>query len=64
MENDILLQKNGKPWLTTKNKTIPQKCPICGADMRLFLIGSAFVCSGKDRHYYGELKFNSEGGKE
>lgn len=31
--DEILLQSNGKPWLTDKDKTVPKKCPICGAKM-------------------------------
>lgn len=58
MSEDILLQSNGKPWLTDEDKTVPKKCPTCGADMGLFLIGEpVFLCKGADRHYYGTLKF-------
>ena len=58
MENELLLQSNGKPWLTDENKTVPKKCPICGADMGLFLMGEpVFLCKGKEEHYYGTLKF-------
>ena len=32
--DDILRQNNGKPWMTDENKTVPKKCPKCGADMR------------------------------
>lgn len=58
MSEDILLQGNGKPWLTDEDKTVPKKCPICGADMGLFFEGEpVFLCKGKDEHYYGTLKF-------
>lgn len=61
MNNDILFQGNGKPWLTDENKTVPKKCPTCGADMGLFLEGEpVFLCKGKDRHYYGTLKFEPD----
>ncbi|MBR3644825.1 MAG: hypothetical protein IKN54_00245 [Lachnospiraceae bacterium] len=61
MNKDILLQGNGKPWLTDENKTVPKKCPTCGADMGLFLMGEpVFLCKGADRHYYGTLKFTAE----
>ena len=59
--SDILLQNDGKPWLTDENKTVPKKCPVCGADMGLFFFGEpVFLCKGKDEHYYGTLKFNTE----
>lgn len=63
---DILLQSNGEPWLTDEDKTVPKKCPVCGADMGLYLLGEpVFVCKGEDRHYYGTLKpiFDDEEGK-
>ena len=60
---DILLQSDGKPWLTDEDKTVPKKCPICGADMGLFLHGGpVFLCKSKDNHYYGTLKFIDDGG--
>lgn len=31
--SNILKKTNGKPWLTDENKTVPAKCPICGAKM-------------------------------
>ena len=56
--DDILRQNNGKPWLTDENKTVPTKCPKCGADMGLFIDGEpVFLCKGEQRHYYGTLRF-------
>lgn len=56
--SDILRQKDGKPWLTDENKTVPAKCPICGEDVGLFLMGEpVFICKGIDEHYFGTLKF-------
>lgn len=61
MKEEILLQGNGKPWLTDEEKTVPKKCPECGEDMGLFLMGEpVFLCKGKKRHYYGTLKFIAE----
>ena len=55
---NILLQSNGKPWLTDEDKTVPKKCPICGADMGLFFMGEpVFLCKSEEQHYYGTLKF-------
>lgn len=55
--NEILLQKNGNPWLTDENKTVPAKCPVCGKKMGLFLMGEpVFACITME-HYYGTLKF-------
>ena len=57
--NEILLQKNGNPWLTDENKTVPVKCPVCGKKMGLFLIGKPlpfFACITME-HYYGTVKF-------
>ena len=57
---DILLQSNGKPWLTDENKTVPKKCPECNAEMGLFFCGEpVFLCKSEKRHYYGTLKFIS-----
>jgi len=51
------MQSNGRPWITDKNKTVPKKCPQCGADMGLFVMGEPiFLCKGTERHYYGMLK--------
>lgn len=59
--NNILLDGKGNPWLTDKNEHVPLKCPICGSNMGLFLEGEpVFLCKGKDRHYYGTLKFDTE----
>lgn len=56
--SDILMQSNGKPWMTDEDKTVPKQCPLCGADMGLFLEGEpVFLCKGEQRHYYGTLKF-------
>lgn len=56
--NDILKQSNDKPWLTDENKTVPAKCPICGEDVGLFLMGEpVFLCKGNNKHYFGTLKF-------
>jgi len=61
MSKDVLLQGNGKPWLTDEDKTVPKKCPTCGADMGLFFDGEpVFLCKSADRHYYGTLKFPAE----
>ena len=59
MENtNILLNKDGKPWLTDENKTVPKKCPICGAGVGLFFRGEpVFLCKDNDKHYFGTLKF-------
>lgn len=63
MRKDILMQSTGKPWLTDEGKTVPKKCPKCGADMGLFLMGeSVFLCKGDAKHYYGTLAF--PGGEE
>ena len=57
----LLLQGDGKPWLTDEDKTVPAKCPICGADMALIFFGEpVFVCKGDGQHYYGTLKFIPE----
>ena len=59
--NNILLQSDGKPWLTDKDKTVPTKCPVCDADMGLFFFGEpVFLCKGKEEHYCGTLKFIPE----
>ena len=56
--SDILRQRNGKPWLTDEDKTVPKRCPVCGADMGLFLRGEpVFICKSADEHYFGTLKF-------
>ena len=56
--NDILLQSNGKPWLTDENKTVPKKCSICGGDIGLFIMGEpVFLCKTNKKHYYGTLRF-------
>lgn len=61
MNEEILLQRNGKPWRTEENKTVPKKCPVCGKDMGLFFQGEpVFTCKGSARHYYGTLKFVNE----
>lgn len=45
-----------------KIRQFPKKCPTCGADMGLYLMGeTVFLCKGKDRHYYGTLKFIEDG---
>lgn len=52
----ILRQGDGKPWLNDKGQTIPEKCPICGADVGLFLCGEpVFLCTQNDKHYFGTL---------
>lgn len=62
-DEGVLLQSDGKPWLTDKDETVPKKCPTCGADMGLFFIGEpVFLCKSKERHYYGTLKFPLEEG--
>ena len=44
--------------MTLENKTVPAKCPICGEDVGLFLMGEpVFICKGIDEHYFGTLKF-------
>lgn len=59
-KEEILLQGNGKPWLTDEDKTVPKKCPECGSDMGLFLMGEpVFLCKEK-QHYFGTLKFVEE----
>lgn len=56
--DDILLQADGEPWLTDEDKTVPKRCPICNENMGLFFDGEpVFLCKGKERHYYGTLKF-------
>ena len=61
MTDEILLQCDGTPWLTDENKTVPTKCPTCGADMGLFLYGEpVFLCKSEQQHYYGTLKFTTE----
>ena len=55
---EYLKQNNGKFWLTDKDEKVPKKCPKCGADMGLFLIGEpVFLCKGEEKHYFGTLKF-------
>jgi len=60
---ELLKQSNGKPWKTEDGLTVPKKCPKCGEDMGLLLIFGepVFVCKGKDKHFYGTLKFPEEG---
>jgi len=61
--SDILRQSNGMPWLTDKGETVPAKCPNCGANVGLFLMGEpVFICTGIEEHYFGTLKF--PGGEE
>lgn len=61
MTRELLKQSNGKPWETEDGRTVPKKCPKCGEDMGLFIFGEpVFVCKGKERHYYGTLKFPEE----
>ena len=62
MEKDnILKQKNGKPWKTDDGKTVPAQCPTCGADMGLFIAGEpVFLCKGRGQHYYGTLEIPKE----
>ena len=56
--SNILRKTNGKPWLTDENKTVPAKCPFCGEDVGLFLMGEpVFLCKGNNKHYFGTLKF-------
>ena len=55
---DILLQNNGKPWITSEGKTVPKTCPTCGGDVGLFLFGQpVFLCKKNDKHYFGVLAF-------
>lgn len=64
MDKNILLQSNGKPWLTDEGKTVPKNCPTCSAPMGLFFRGEpVFLCKGANQHYYGTLQPIS-GGKE
>lgn len=59
--SDYLRQGNGKLWLTDKDEKVPKKCPQCGADMGLFLIGEpVFLCKGEEKHYFGTLRFTDE----
>ena len=60
MQNEeILLQADGKPWLTDEGKTVPKYCPTCGAEMGLFLCGEpVFLCKDNKKHYYGTLRCN------
>ena len=59
--SNILRKTNGKSWLTDENKTVPAKCPICGEDVGLFLMGEPiFLCKGNNKHYFGTLKFPEE----
>lgn len=59
--SNILRKTNGKSWLTDENKTVPAKCPICGEDVGLFLMGEPiFLCEGNNKHYFGTLKFPEE----
>ena len=56
MSDNILRQGNGKPWKNDKGETIPKRCPICGADVGLFLRGEpVFLCKGEEKHYWGTL---------
>lgn len=56
-EAKYLRDKDGKFWLTDKNKKVPAVCPKCGAEMQLQIHGEPiFIC--KNNHYYGTLKFN------
>ena len=60
-KENMLVDGSGRPWLTDENKIVPLKCPICNADMGLFLEGEpVFLCKGPDRHYYGTLKFEAD----
>lgn len=60
---DLLRQATGEPWVTDEDKTVPAKCPVCGADMGLFIMGEpVFLCKGEERHYYGTLRFPGEEG--
>ena len=59
-----LLQEDGKPCLTDEDKTVSKKCPICDADMELFLALNSgpfrepvFLCKSEAQHSYGTLRF-------
>lgn len=55
-EEKYLKQGNGKYWYTNKGEKVPSKCPICKADMGLYIKGEpVFLCKGENRHYYGTL---------
>lgn len=55
---EYLKNKDGKIWMTDTDEKVPKKCPKCGADTGLFLIGEPiFLCKGIDSHYFGTLKF-------
>ena len=52
-----LKQSNGKFWLTPDGRKVPKKCPVCGADMGLFLRGEpVFLCKSQNAHYFSTLK--------
>lgn len=56
--SDLLLDGNGNPWMTDDGRTVPKRCPICGADMGLFFAGEpVFLCKSNEKHYYGTLEF-------
>lgn len=58
---ELLKQGNGRLWMTDDNRVVPKKCPKCGADMGVFIKGEpVFLCKGKNRHYYGTVKFPEE----
>ena len=58
---NYLKQNDGKFWMTDKNEKVPERCPVCGAEMGLFFAGEpVFLCKGKDEHYFGTLKFPEE----
>ena len=53
-----LKDKNGETWKTSDGKEVPAKCPVCGADMGLFILGEpVFLCKGKEHHCFGVLMF-------
>ena len=63
---EYLKQKNGKPWITDMGEYVPKQCPVCGADMGLFIYGEpVFLCKSKAKHYFGTLRLSGvEDGEE
>lgn len=51
----LLLQGDGRPCMTDDDRTVPEKCPVCGSDMGVYIFGGLlYVC--KEGHIYGNVK--------
>lgn len=59
--SEWLKNREDKIWLTDKGEKVPKRCPVCGADIGLYIYGEpVFLCKGKDRHYFGTLSTKEE----